>query len=217
MKPAPTILRVRAQDMEGSSAGTKDMALSVLSAAGSLPREQMYCRAFVGETMVQTKATKSTTEPVWNEHFTVADVSAAHDSMDFHIVDKDLLTADDLVASFVLPRERMDLATSGVWLRAIDKHSKLAQRFATRATRKKGGAPSKADLAALEADARRAFLAADTDGDGTLDVGEMRTLAQSMGVHAGEELQTAIEQMDGDGDGEISVEEFVQWWCDTFQ
>ena len=65
--------------------------------------------------------------------------------------------------------------------------------------------------------ARRAFLAADTDGDGTLDVGEMRTLAQSMGVHAGEELQTAIEQMDGDGDGEISVEEFVQWWCDTFQ
>ena len=56
------------------------------------------------------------------------------------------------------------------------------------------------------------FSAADADGDGTLDVTELRALAMSLGVTADDELRSAVAQMDDDGDGEVSVEEFLRWW-----
>ena len=57
-----------------------------------------------------------------------------------------------------------------------------------------------------------AFHAADLDGNGTLDRGEIRTLALSLGVSDDAELEQAIAQMGADGDNEISQSEFVAWW-----
>ena len=57
-----------------------------------------------------------------------------------------------------------------------------------------------------------AFMAADADGDGTLDLHELRALAVSLGVTEEGELRSAVAQMDGDGDGEVTLEEFARWW-----
>ena len=56
-------------------------------------------------------------------------------------------------------------------------------------------------------------MGADEDGSGSLDHGEIRALALSLGVTDEEELAKALEQMDSDGDGDVTQEEFVKWWC----
>ena len=70
----------------------------------------------------------------------------------------------------------------------------------------------KAGLQGIEADARRSFKDADTDRSGMLDHEEMRELAKSFGVEDEVELDEAIEEMDTDLDGEISLQEYMVWF-----
>lgn len=68
------------------------------------------------------------------------------------------------------------------------------------------------DAHSQESKAKRAFKATDRDGNGFLDHEEMRTLAVSLGVSDQQSIQQAIGEMDTDGDGEISLLEFMTWW-----
>ena len=58
------------------------------------------------------------------------------------------------------------------------------------------------------------FKAIDADGSGSLDAAEVASLyRQAHGESlSGAELAAAIRQMDTDGNGEISEEEFLVWW-----
>lgn len=61
--------------------------------------------------------------------------------------------------------------------------------------------------------AKKLFTQLDADGSGYLDVDEVENLARMLGVQANEgEVRTAFEEMDDDGNGEISFEEFSSWW-----
>ena len=62
------------------------------------------------------------------------------------------------------------------------------------------------------ADARKAFLAADVDGNGYLDHDEVRSLAISLGATDERKLQEAIADMDKDVNNEIDLQEFMRWW-----
>lgn len=58
-----------------------------------------------------------------------------------------------------------------------------------------------------------AFAHYDRDGNGTLDVAELKGLLQDLGVEPTElRLQEALEVMDQSGDGLVSFEEFSNWW-----
>ena len=57
------------------------------------------------------------------------------------------------------------------------------------------------------------FNEIDTDGGGTLDVREIKALADKLGVAMTKrELDDAMLEMDEDGSGEVDFEEFAQWW-----
>ncbi|KAJ3180925.1 hypothetical protein HDU87_001571 [Geranomyces variabilis] len=53
----------------------------------------------------------------------------------------------------------------------------------------------------------------DTDSSGTINVKEFRNLCYDMGYFLSDkELSLAIKLVDGDGNGEISYNEFIKWW-----
>ena len=53
----------------------------------------------------------------------------------------------------------------------------------------------------------------DTDGSGSLDADELRAVLETMGIALGEAgIAQLIEQLDTDGDGEISQAEFMAFW-----
>lgn len=57
------------------------------------------------------------------------------------------------------------------------------------------------------------WAAVDTDGSGTLDRDEVRSVLRKLGQHvAEEELSAAINQIDEDGSGLIDYDEFETWW-----
>ena len=60
---------------------------------------------------------------------------------------------------------------------------------------------------------RELFELMDADGGGSLDRGEIKTLAKSMGAKlTDEELNHALAEMDSDGGGEVDFAEFYDWW-----
>lgn len=60
---------------------------------------------------------------------------------------------------------------------------------------------------------RQAFEAHDVDETGYLDSDELQSLLRSVGVElSGAELLRALEAMDPNADGVVSLEEFVSWW-----
>ena len=64
---------------------------------------------------------------------------------------------------------------------------------------------------------RELFDATDTDGNGTLDKQEVATLAKNLAKNLGGSLTSkildnAFDQMDADGDGKVTYEEFRSWW-----
>ena len=57
------------------------------------------------------------------------------------------------------------------------------------------------------------FQAADADGGGTVDQGEIGTMCKKLGVRLTEEEPTAaMKAMDRDGNGMIEYDEFYNWW-----
>jgi ankyrin repeat protein len=57
------------------------------------------------------------------------------------------------------------------------------------------------------------FDAADEDGGGTLDSSELKKVCADLGLELDDdELETALAILDENGDGDISFEEFCDWW-----
>ena len=57
------------------------------------------------------------------------------------------------------------------------------------------------------------FQAADADGGGTVDHGEIAGMCKKLGVRlTEEELDAAVRSMDGDGNGTVEYDEFYNWW-----
>ena len=57
------------------------------------------------------------------------------------------------------------------------------------------------------------FEAADTDGGGTLDASELKVVCADLGLELDDdELEAALAILDENGDGDISLEEFYDWW-----
>ena len=68
-------------------------------------------------------------------------------------------------------------------------------------------------MSAKERGLRELFDEIDTDGGGTLDRGEIKALADKLGVAMSKrELDLAMKEMDEDGSGEVDFEEFAEWW-----
>jgi len=64
-----------------------------------------------------------------------------------------------------------------------------------------------------EAAARAAFKAADANGDGSLIVEELAVLCAHMGSSLGtQELESALQTLDKDGNGSVEEDEFIHWW-----
>ena len=61
--------------------------------------------------------------------------------------------------------------------------------------------------------ARRIFEGIDLDRSGELDRNEIRELGAQLGAEmTDEELQSAMDEMDADGSGEVDLDEFLAWW-----
>lgn len=69
---------------------------------------------------------------------------------------------------------------------------------------------STASAAEHEAELRKAFALYDRNGDGTIDIHELRAVLHAMGQHLGSrELRALMDRMDTDGSGAICYEEFA--------
>eukprot|EP00759_Apiculatamorpha_spiralis_P017370 PhF_6_TR23331/c0_g1_i1/m.33041 len=61
---------------------------------------------------------------------------------------------------------------------------------------------------------RAVFDKYDTDKSGFLDLGELRFCVKDLGCTMNDsELHFALQEMDANKDGEISFDEFLDWWC----
>lgn len=64
-----------------------------------------------------------------------------------------------------------------------------------------------------ESDVVRKFNEADTNGDGHLDISEVKALCSSLGMNLNRyELESAFFMLDRDGNGDVSLEEFQYWF-----
>ena len=104
--------------------------------------------------------------------------------------------------------------------RAIVNSFAVWAEQATAARAAKDAAEAKAiedarERAEQEAAARDVFGAIDTDGSGGLDMTELKVLLSRLGEQkvTKKKLAVAMDQMDLDGDGDISMDEFIVWWC----
>jgi hypothetical protein len=62
------------------------------------------------------------------------------------------------------------------------------------------------------ADAVGIFRRADADASGELDASEFGEVLRELGVDDAEERETMFREMDADGGGTVSWEEFREWW-----
>lgn len=70
------------------------------------------------------------------------------------------------------------------------------------------------ERAAREKAGRAIFGEMDRDGSGGLDAKELKVLLTELGRKATKkQVKNAQAEMDLDGDGDISVDEFIAWWC----
>ena len=61
--------------------------------------------------------------------------------------------------------------------------------------------------------AHELFTELDRDNDGKLDIGDAAYLAHKLGVHmTKQDVKRAFEEMDEDGDGDVTFSEFSRWW-----
>ena len=69
--------------------------------------------------------------------------------------------------------------------------------------------------AAEEEAGRRVFEEMDKDASGTLDDRELKVLLSRLGRRKATKKQVAAShaEMDTDGSGEVSMDEFIAWWC----
>ena len=63
-------------------------------------------------------------------------------------------------------------------------------------------------------DVRELFTEIDEDGSGALDSEEVKQLLVKLGIEKVDEnsLQDVFSKMDPDGDGEVTLDEFLGWW-----
>ena len=62
---------------------------------------------------------------------------------------------------------------------------------------------------------RQSFDACDSDGDGWIVSSEFASLLKALDTDlSDDECLLAFEMTDGDGDGKISFEEFMEWWSE---
>lgn len=60
---------------------------------------------------------------------------------------------------------------------------------------------------------RKKFIEFDEDGSGTLSTAELAQLCANLGSNLSHnELEAALFVLDANGDGQVSFEEFLQWW-----
>ena len=70
------------------------------------------------------------------------------------------------------------------------------------------------ERAAREEAGRAIFSKMDRDGSGSLDAKELKVLLTGLGRKATKkQVKNAQAEMDLNGDGDISVDEFITWWC----
>ena len=68
-------------------------------------------------------------------------------------------------------------------------------------------------LKEARAAAWKVFQEVDADGNGTLDEAEVHQMFNRLGRRlAGEKFEEAMAQMDSDGDGQVTFDEFEKWW-----
>jgi hypothetical protein len=140
--------------------------------------------------------------------------------LEIEVMDKDLLTKDDLVAQFP------PLPLSSVWPlgKARPQDFWIEAGVAVRPPRlglKHPKVPS-AEMVARESAARAAFDKYDTNGNGLLERDEIVALLQNMGMveerlsvaSLGEvpDVDTMMAQVDTDGSGEVGFDEFFVWY-----
>lgn len=140
--------------------------------------------------------------------------------LEIEVMDKDLLTKDDMVAQFP------PLPLSSVWPlgKARPQDFWIEAGVAVRPPRlglKHPKVPS-AEMVARESAARAAFDKYDTNGNGLLERDEIVALLQNMGMveerlsvaSLGEvpDVDTMMAQVDTDGSGEVGFDEFFVWY-----
>ena len=121
------------------------------------------------------------------------------------VLDHDLLSSDDLVASF--PPLRLSSVAPGtateLWLEARSSSRPI----------KVADADVEAELVAT---ARSAFEALDVNGNGLLEEAELSQLVETLARHEDEVLSTAkmMKILDTDGSGQIMYDHFEAWWLE---
>ena len=66
-------------------------------------------------------------------------------------------------------------------------------------------------------DVTEVFAEMDTDGSGYLDRAEIEKGVATLGLLIGpEDFESMMKEMDPDGDGEVTLQEFTGWWVVTF-
>jgi hypothetical protein len=106
----------------------------------------------------------------------------------------------------------------------IREAARLREEEANRAAKEEEQRKAQEEAAAVEAEKqakfeeeksriKERFDQADVDGGGTLDSEELREVCADLGlVLDDDELEAALAILDENGDGDISFEEFCDWW-----
>ena len=144
----------------------------------------------------------------------------------------DKFQTQEMLRNVKHPLEGLELQKAFAQMLEIDAEQKEDARLKARADRQNKKAARLAGLKTSstgkkrkkkikqkgpEWDARRAFKKADTDGSGFLDHDEMRVLCNKLGIAEEEQLDDAIREMDENLDGDISLDEFLDWWRENIK
>lgn len=96
---------------------------------------------------------------------------------------------------------------------AAEREAKEEEERLKRLEEEKVEAEKAAKLEEEKARIKARFDEADKDGGGTLDAAELREVCADLGlILDDDELEAALAILDENGDGDISLEEFYDWW-----